>query len=98
MLTSRPGSGDISCYFPRFPQAMLADKSALLFFSMKFITVWTTLFIATFVGTAQGANVVIDDTNADGTITITWVDFEGGFVVNGQSYAPVPLHVVQTVR
>src|SRR5256885_878738 len=39
-------------------------------------------------GIAQAANVNINDSNPNGTITISWVDFEFGFTVNGHNYGP----------
>src|SRR4051812_24590903 len=48
-------------------------------------------------GVAHAANVTIDSTNPNGSITITWVDFEGGFTVNGTAYGFPGLHNPTTV-
>jgi hypothetical protein len=37
-------------------------------------------------GISQAANVAINDSNPNGTITISWADFEFGFTVNGTAF------------
>jgi hypothetical protein len=50
-------------------------------------TLIATLAAVSISGLAQAANVHIDDSNPNGTITISWSDFENGFTVNGTFYA-----------
>src|SRR5690349_5270782 len=48
-------------------------------------------------GVAQAANIKIDDTNPNGSITISWADFEDGFSVNGVDHPFPGYGIIQSV-
>src|ERR1041384_359260 len=55
------------------------------FFALPNLAVLSALLLP---ATINAANIHLDGTNPNGSVTISWSDFEHGFTVNGTFYPP----------